>query len=74
MFDPDHSDNEERFIIMGISNKLNILVVCHCYRCNDDTVRIISARKATKKETSVYNRRKKWEKNMILQMPLKILI
>ncbi|MCL1847367.1 MAG: BrnT family toxin [Coriobacteriia bacterium] len=52
--DPDHSDNEDRFIIMGISNKLRILVVCHCYRESDAVIRIISARKATKNEVSNY--------------------
>jgi uncharacterized DUF497 family protein len=52
--DPDHSDNEDRFIILGLSNKLRLLVVCHCYRENDETVRIITARKATRKETKYY--------------------
>lgn len=52
--DPDHSENEERFIILGESNKANILVVCHCYRVSDTVIRIISARKATKTETSQY--------------------
>jgi len=52
--DPDHSDDEDRFIIMGISNKLRILVVCHCYRESDAVIRIISARKATKNEVSNY--------------------
>lgn len=52
--DPDHSEIEERFIILGLSVKLNMLVVCHCYRNNEQTIRIISARKATKKECSYY--------------------
>ncbi|MDR2491872.1 MAG: BrnT family toxin [Coriobacteriales bacterium] len=52
--DPDHSDDEDRFIIMGISSKLRVLVVCHCYRENDEVIRIISARKATKNEVSNY--------------------
>ena len=52
--DPDHSDDEERFIIMGLSQSLNILVVCHCYRENDEIIRIISARKADKNETKHY--------------------
>jgi len=52
--DPDHSEEEERFILLGFSKKANLLVVCHCYRfC--DTVRIISARKATTKEAQRYN-------------------
>ena len=52
--DPDHSDNEDRFIILGLSKMLRLLVVCHCYRENDETIRIITARKATKKETKYY--------------------
>jgi uncharacterized DUF497 family protein len=55
--DPDHSIQEERFILLGLSIKLKILVVCHCYRENESMIRIISARKATKKEQSVYSRR-----------------
>jgi uncharacterized DUF497 family protein len=52
--DPDHSDQEERFIILGYSNKANLLVVCHCYRASDTIIRIISARKATQSETRQY--------------------
>ena len=52
--DPEHSDIEERFIIIGVSNKGNILIVCHCYRENDEVIRLISARKATKRETKQY--------------------
>ncbi|WP_461255087.1 BrnT family toxin [Treponema sp. R80B11-R83G3] len=52
--DPDHSDDEDRFIILGLSKMLHLLVVCHCYRENDETIRIITARKATKKETKYY--------------------
>lgn len=52
--DPDHSDDEERFIILGLSTKLNMLVVCHCYRNQEQTIRIISARKATKTECHFY--------------------
>ena len=51
--DPDHSDGEERFILMGISGNLRVLTVCHCYR-DDDIIRIISARKATKHEKNYY--------------------
>lgn len=36
--DPDHSDNEDRFILLGISSSLRIMVVCHCYRVQDDTL------------------------------------
>ena len=46
--DPEHSETEDRFIILGLSNKANLLVVCHCYRASDTVIRLISARKATK--------------------------
>ena len=55
--DPDHSIQEERFILLGLSQSLKVLVVCHCYRSDELKIRIISARKATKKEQSVYLRR-----------------
>lgn len=52
--DPEHSEEEERFIILGLSKKANLLVVCHCYRASETTIRIISARKATKSEAKQY--------------------
>lgn len=52
--DPDHSDDEERFIILGISIKARVLVVCHCFRESETKVRIISARKADKYEENDY--------------------
>ena len=52
--DPDHSQDEERFIMLGMSSALRVLVVCYCYREKDFTIRIISARKATRKETRSY--------------------
>lgn len=52
--DPDHSELEERFIILGTSTKANLLVVCHCYRSSESIIRIISARKATKPESEQY--------------------
>ena len=52
--DPEHSSEENRFIILGISKLLKLLVVCHCYREDDEIIRIISARKATKNETRDY--------------------
>jgi uncharacterized DUF497 family protein len=52
--DPEHSISEERFIILGITNKLRLLVVVHTYKEDDDVIRIISARKATKTETKYY--------------------
>ena len=51
--DPDHSDEEDRFILLGTSIHSNLLVVCHCERSND-SIRIISARKAIKKEREIY--------------------
>ena len=49
-FDPDHSSDEDRFLMVGLSQKLRILVVCHCLKEDDSNIRIISARKATKGE------------------------
>jgi len=56
LYKPDlaHSIGEERFIIVGRSRYLRLLVVCHCYRENDRIIRIISARKATKSESLQY--------------------
>ena len=54
IFDPDRSEAEDRFILLGISSGLRLLVVCHCYRENDKVIRIISARKANKKEQKQY--------------------
>ena len=53
-FDPDHSEEEERFILLGVSFQLRVLVVCHCYRESDSVIRIISARKADKMEEKDY--------------------
>jgi len=58
--DPDHSTEEDRFILMGFSASLRILVVCHCYRHGEEIIRIISARKATKSERAQYSER--WRK------------
>ena len=55
--DPDHSLEEERFIILGMSIRANLLIVCHCCRSEENIIRIISARKATKTESSYYG----WE-------------
>lgn len=52
--DPDHSVEEDRFILLGMSQSLRVLVVCHTYRARYDGIRIISARKADKKEMSNY--------------------
>ena len=53
-FDPDHSEDEDRFIMLGMSFTLRVLVVCHCYREDDSVIRIISARKADRREQSDY--------------------
>jgi uncharacterized DUF497 family protein len=55
--DPDHSDEEDRFLILGLSSKLRLLVVCHCYRGEDDVIRIISARRAEAHEAKNYKAR-----------------
>lgn len=54
--DPDHSDQEDRFILLGMSRNLRILVVVHAYRENEELIRLISARKATKTEAKQYQR------------------
>lgn len=56
--DPNHSEGEDRFLIIGRSFKLRILMICHCYR-DDEVIRIISARKATSKERFFYDRKGK---------------
>jgi len=53
-FDPDHSEEEDRFLLLGRSFRLRVLVVCHCYRESQGVIRIISARKATRKERRHY--------------------
>ncbi len=52
--DPDHSEDEERFVLLGISHRLRVLLVCHCYREDEEVIRIISARKASRKERLQY--------------------
>ena len=58
-FDPDHSQGEDRFLILGLSWRLRVLVVCFCLRKTGSEIGIISARKATKKEQKVYTGEKK---------------
>ncbi|MCB1666774.1 MAG: BrnT family toxin [Porticoccaceae bacterium] len=53
--DHDESVQEERFLMLGLSNDLRILMVCHCERGSGESIRIISARKATKKESKFYS-------------------
>ncbi|MCP5143274.1 MAG: BrnT family toxin [Gammaproteobacteria bacterium] len=52
--DPEHSGEEERFVLLGLSIQLRMLVVVHCYREADDVIRIISARKADRSEREQY--------------------
>ena len=54
--DPDNSEREEHFVILGFSTYAKMLVVCHCYREEEGIIRIISARKATRNEASHYRR------------------
>ncbi len=54
--DTAHADREERFILLGMSIQSRVLVVCHCERSGGSTIRIISARKATRKERKFYQR------------------
>ncbi len=55
--DPDHSETEDRFLLLGLSSNLRVLLVCHCYRQNDKVIRIISARKAGPSERRQYWKR-----------------
>ena len=55
-FDPDHSDREDRFIMLGLKFQLRLLVVCHCVREAQSAIRIISARRATRHEAETYRR------------------
>ena len=53
-YDDDHSSGEDRFLMLGMSSGAKLLIVCHCERDQGATVRIISARKATKRESAFY--------------------
>lgn len=55
-FDEDHSTTEDRFIMLGLSSELRVLVVCHCAKADESVIRLISARKATTKERQHYRR------------------
>jgi len=52
--DPDHSEVEDRFVLLGLSSSLRLLVVCHCCRSEGEVIRIISARKAEGRERNSY--------------------
>jgi uncharacterized protein len=53
-FDDDHSSDEDRFLMLGMSSEAKLLIVCHCERNHGATIRIISARRATKRESAFY--------------------
>lgn len=55
--DPEHSVDEDRFLLLGLSSRLRTLVVCHCYREAKEVIRIISARRATRHERRQYQER-----------------
>ena len=55
--DPDHSTEEDRFILLGLSSALRTLVVCHCYRHDGEVIRLISARRADRQERGEYEQR-----------------
>ena len=52
--DPDHSEDEDRFVLLGLSSALRLLLVCHCYRSDGNVIRIIAARKAIAREFKSY--------------------
>lgn len=56
-YDDKHLEWEERFLLLGLSFRLRLLMVCHCYRENESVIRIISARKATANEARFYRRK-----------------
>lgn len=58
-YDDEHSEWEDRFLMLGVSIKLRILLVCHCLRQQGSVIRIISTRKATKNEQKFYPRGRK---------------
>lgn len=55
-YDDAHSEGEERFLLLGLSSDMKLLLVCHCYRSEESVIRIISARKAAKNEAKHYQR------------------
>ena len=55
--DPEDSDDEDRFVLLGVSTRLRILIVCHCYRESESEIRLISARKADRQERRKYSKR-----------------
>ena len=70
--DPNNSEDEDRFILLGYSKKSRMLLACHCHRDAAESIRIISARKAEKQEKRQYEGFKLWEKVMIFQIQSQI--
>ncbi len=58
-FDPDHSEDEDRFLLLGLSFKPRALVVCHCFRDSESVIRLVSARKADPAEEQEYWRQRR---------------
>ncbi len=53
-YDPESSESEDRFLMLGMSNRARVILVCHCERSDGDVIRIISARRATRGERTYY--------------------
>jgi len=53
-FDDEHSTSEDRFLLLGLSSRARLLLVCHCEKESGNTIRIISARRATNRESAFY--------------------
>ena len=56
-YDDEHSEWEDRFLLLGLSSRFRLLMVCHCYREEEGIIRIVSARKATQAESKHYRRK-----------------
>lgn len=55
-YDDEHSEWEDRFLLLGLSSGMRLLLVCHCFREAEGLIRIVSARKATATESAHYRR------------------
>ncbi len=55
-YDNEHSEWEDRFLLLGLSSRFRLLMVCHCHRADDEVIRLISTRRATKNESKYYSR------------------
>jgi uncharacterized protein len=72
--DGEHSDEEDRFVLLGVSSNLRLLIVCHCYRRNDEVIRIISARRANSMERGQFSTaaRNPYAKRLKKQLTIRI--